>query len=172
MNLYLIRHAEAEELEPDDTRDDSERPLTDNGEKQCVALAAALRARNVVLDQVVSSPLLRTRQTVEGMLENWPAPAPEQLTCNALAPGGRAKKITRFLLGLNGENVALIGHMPDLAEYAGWLIGAKKVQLELAKAGVAFLRFDGSPDKGEGTLVWIVTPQWYEGVARAGDGDA
>jgi phosphohistidine phosphatase len=172
MNLYLIRHAEAEELEPDDTRDDAERPLTENGKKQCVALVAGLRVRNVVLDQIVSSPLLRARQTVEGLLEHWPAPAPEQLTCNALAPGGRAKKITRFLLGLSGENVALVGHMPELAEYAGWLIGAKKVQLELAKAGVAFLRFDGSPDKGEGTLVWIVTPEWYEGAARGDEGDA
>ena len=171
MNLYLIRHAQTADLAPDDTRDDAERPLTDAGKGQCAALATALHSRNVALDQVVSSPLLRARQTVEGMLEHWPAPAPEQLTCNALAPGGRAKKITRFLLGLNGENVALVGHAPDLAEYAGWLIGAKKAQMEFAKAGVAFIRFDGSPEKGEGALVWIVTPEWYAG-ASASEADA
>lgn len=173
MNLYLIRHAEAADLPPGDTREDSERPLTDAGKAQCAALAASLRSRNVVMDQIVSSPLLRARQTVEELLKHWPAPAPEELTCNALAPGGRAKKITRFLLGLSGENVGLVGHMPELAEYAGWLIGAKKVQLEFAKAGVAFLRFDGSPDKAEGALVWIVTPEWYQGVAaRVADADA
>ena len=160
MNLYLIRHAEAADLEPGDERDDAERPLTDAGKARCAALAAALKARGVELNQVVSSPLLRARQTVEALLERWPAPAPEQLTCNALAPGGRPRKITRFLLGLNGENVALVGHMPDLAEYAGWLVGAKKVQLEIAKAGAAFIRFEGSPDKGEGALVWLITPEW------------
>ena len=162
MNLYLIRHAEAVDLEPGDERDDAERPLTDVGKAQCAALASALKARGVTLNQVVSSPLLRARQTVEALLEHWPAPAPEVLTCNALAPGGRAKKITRFLLGLNGENVGLVGHMPDLAEYAGWLIGNKKTRLEMAKAGAAFIRFDGSPDKGEGALVWLATPEWFE----------
>jgi phosphohistidine phosphatase len=162
MNLYLIRHAEAADLEAGDDHDDAERPLTDNGKAQCAALAAALLARSVSLNQVVSSPLLRARQTVEVLLEHWPAPAPEQLTCKALAPDGRAKKITRFLLGLSGENIALVGHMPDLAEYAGWLVGAKKAQVNIAKAGVAFIRFDGSPDKGEGSLVWLITPEWCD----------
>ena len=165
MNLYLIRHAEAADLEEGDTRDDAERPLTDAGKAQCAALAAALRARRVELNQVVSSPLLRARQTADALLEGWPAPVPEQLTCNALGPGGRAKKITRFLLGLSGENVALVGHMPDLAEYAGWLIGAKKAQIDLAKAGVALIRFDGLPSKGDGTLEWLVTPEWCDAAA-------
>lgn len=162
MNLYLIRHAEAVRLEPGDERDDAERPLTDSGRAQCKALASALQARGVVLNQVVSSPLLRARQTAEALLEHWPGPPPEQLTCNALAPGGRAKKITRFLLGLNGENVGLVGHMPDLGEYAGWLIGNKKTQLDIAKAGAALIQFDGSPDKGEGSLLWLVTPEWFD----------
>ena len=110
----------------------------------------------------MSSPLLRARQTAEALLEHWPGPPPEQLTCNALAPGGRAKKITRFLLGLNGENVGLVGNMPDLGEYAGWLIGNKKTQLDIAKAGAALIQFDGSPDKGEGSLLWLVTPEWFD----------
>jgi phosphohistidine phosphatase len=162
MNLFLVRHAEAVALEPGDTRDDAERPLTDAGKAQCAGLAAALRARRVELNQVVSSPLLRARQTTEALLEHWTAPAPEQLTCNGLAQGGKAKKVMRFLLGLSGENVALVGHMPDLSDLAGWLIGAKKAQIEIAKAGVAFVRFEGSPAKGEGALVWLVTPEWFQ----------
>jgi phosphohistidine phosphatase len=166
MNLYLIRHAEAAALEPGDTRDDSERPLTDAGKAQCAALAAALRAHGVELNQVVSSPLLRARQTVEALLEHWPAPIPEQLTCNGLAPGGKARKVARFLLGLSGEHVALVGHMPDIGEFAGWLIGAKRAQVHIAKAGVAFICFDGSPAKGEGTLEWLVNPGWCAGGGK------
>jgi phosphohistidine phosphatase len=162
MNLYLIRHADAARPEVRGGKDDAERPLTEMGKAQCATLASALLARGVALNQAVSSPLLRARQTMEIMLEHWPAPEPEQLTCNALRPGGRAKKITRFCLGLSGENVALVGHMPDLAVYAGWLVGAKKAQVNIAKAGVAFIRFDGSPDKGEGSLVWLITPEWCD----------
>ncbi|HVS39115.1 MAG TPA: phosphohistidine phosphatase SixA [Gemmataceae bacterium] len=162
MNLYLIRHAEAADLEPGDARDDSERPLTDAGKAQCAVLSAALRARGVELNQLVSSPLLRARQTADALMEGCPAPVPEQLTCNGLAPGGKAKKVVRFLLGLSGENVGLVGHMPDLGEFLGWLIGAKKAQIEIAKAGAALIRFDGSPAKGEGSLSWLVTPEWCE----------
>ena len=165
MNLYLIRHADAVPREAWGDQDDADRPLTDAGKSQCAALATALLARGVSLNHVVSSPTLRTRQTAETMLEHWPAPAPEQLTCKALAPDGRPKKITRFLLGLSGENVAVVGHMPDLAHYAGWLVGAKKAQVDIAKSGVAFIRFDGSPDKGEGSLVWLITPEWCDPAA-------
>ena len=163
MNLYLIRHAEAAVLEEGDPRDDSERPLTDAGKAQCAVLAAALQARRVELNQVVTSPLLRARETADALLQGWPAPAPEQLTCNGLAPDGRAKKVVRFLLGLSGENVALVGHQPDLGELLGWLIGAKKSRIHLAKAGAALVRFDGSPAKGEGMLEWMVTPEWCKG---------
>ena len=163
MNLYLIRHAEAAVLEAGDPRDDVERPLTNAGKAQCAVLAAVLRERHVELNQVVSSPLLRARQTADALLADWPAPAPEQLTCNGLAPGGKAKKVVRFLLGLSGENVALVGHQPDLGELLGWLIGAKKAHVHLAKAGVALVRFDGSPAKGEGLLEWLVTPDWCGG---------
>ncbi len=50
--------------------------------------------------------------------------------------------------------------MPDLSLYAGWLIGCKKVEIELAKAGVACIHFDDEADKGAGVLTWLVTPQW------------
>jgi phosphohistidine phosphatase len=165
MNLYLIRHAEAVDLEEGDARDDAERPLTAAGKAQCATLAAALQARGVVLNQLVSSPLLRARETAEAVLAGWPAPTPEQLTCNGLAPGGKAKKVVRFLLGLSGENVALVGHQPDLGEFLGWLIGAKKAKIEIAKAGAALVRFDASPAKGEGALEWLVTSEWCEGGA-------
>ena len=48
-----------------------------------------------------------------------------------------------------------------VAEYAAWLIGNKKAQLDLAKAGVAHIICPDGPRKGEGTLDWLVTPAWY-----------
>ena len=80
--------------------------------------------------------------------------------CKHLAPGGKARKLVRHLVGVGGDAVALIGHEPDLSEFAARVMGSNKAQIELAKAGVAMLRCDGVPDKGRGTLVWLITPEW------------
>jgi len=160
MDLYLIRHAEAVPRE-DENYQDEERPLTEDGRSQARALAKALVARGIQFDAVIASPLIRARQTAEEMLQNMHGPLAELEFCNHLKPGGKFRKLTRFLVGLNGESIALIGHEPDMSECVGRLIGAKKVQLDLAKGGMALVRCDGVPGKGHGCLAWLLTPEWY-----------
>ncbi len=162
MDLYLIRHADAQPLGEGGIQDDAERPLTALGQAQCGPLAAALQRQGVRLARVVASPLLRARQTAEGLLKNLTPPTPELHTCDHLAPGGKRRKLTRFLRGLGVRSVAVVGHMPDLNLYAGWLIGSKSAQVELAKAGIACIRFEQDPAKGAGILTWLVTPQWCQ----------
>jgi phosphohistidine phosphatase len=161
MDFYLIRHAEAQALGEGDVTTDADRPLTDHGRAQCTLLATTLLRLGVRLDQVVSSPLLRARQTAEALLQHWPAPAPSLHLCDELAPAGKRRKLTRFLRALDGTSLALVGHMPDLGFYAGWLIGSKKAQLDLAKAGVARVHFEARPGKDQGLLEWLVGPDWY-----------
>jgi phosphohistidine phosphatase len=168
MDFYLIRHAAAQALGEGGITEDADRPLTKTGKDQCGPLAAALVRHGVKLDQVVSSPVLRARQTAEQLIEHWPAPAPPLTLCDDLAPGGKPRKTTRFLRNLDGSGLAVVGHMPDLAAYAAWLIGSKKAQVELAKSGVARVRFEGRPGKGEGVLVWVVTPEWYSDEPAGG----
>jgi phosphohistidine phosphatase len=159
MDLYLIRHAEAVPL-GQGIEDDEARPLSDAGKAQCRPLARALLRLGVRLDQVVSSPFLRARQTAEGLLEHWPQPAPEVLRCDDLALGGKRRKVLRYLRDLEAESVAVVGHNPDLSVFAAWLIGSKAAHVELAKAGAARVEFDGNPGKGNGHLAWLVTPEW------------
>jgi phosphohistidine phosphatase SixA len=63
---------------------------------------------------------------------------------------------------LPGERIAIVGHQPDLGRYAAWLIGSKKAQIELAKGGVAGIRFPAEPRKGEGALFCLMDPEWFE----------
>ena len=160
MDLYIIRHADAQPLGEGGIENDGDRPLTAMGRAQCGPLAKALQGNGVVLERLVTSPLLRARQTAEEMLEHLSSPTPELHTCDHLAPGGKRRKLTRFLRGLGAQSVAIVGHMPDLGLYASWLIGSKKVQIDLAKAGAACIHFEDKPDKAEGVLTWLVTPQW------------
>jgi phosphohistidine phosphatase len=159
MDLYLIRHAEAVNRS-DPNYADEDRPLTDDGRTQAQALAKSLVARGVQFNAVISSPLVRARQTAEEMLQNMTGPLAELEFCRHLAPGGKARKLLRFLIGTSSESVALIGHEPDLSSFAGRMIGCRRAQIDLAKAGVVLIRFDGVPEKSRGTLAWLLTPEW------------
>ncbi len=161
MDLYIIRHADAQPLGEGGIRDDAQRPLTTAGHAQCEPLATALHQQGVRLERLVTSPLLRARQTAEGLLKHLAGPAPVLHTCDHLAPSGKRRKLTRFLRGLGAQSVGIVGHMPDLSLYLGWLIGAKKAQVDLAKSGIACLHFEDEPGKGAGTLLWLATPKWY-----------
>ena len=162
MELYLIRHADAVPLGEDGIEDDEDRPLSAVGLAQCSPLAAALQRQGVRLEAIVSSPLLRARQTAEGLLKHLAPPTPEVQVCEHVAPEGKRRKLSRFLRGLGKQSIAVVGHQPDLSLYVGWLIGSKIAQVELAKAGVACVHFDDEPDKDSGALAWLVTPQWCQ----------
>ena len=112
------------------------------------------------MDQIVSSPLLRAKQTAEDLKKHWEAPLRELALCDALAPDGKARKLSRFLRDLKAESVAIVGHMPDLSDYLTWLVGSRKAKIPLDKAGAAYLECGDDLDKGDGVLVWLVTATW------------
>jgi phosphohistidine phosphatase len=163
VDLYLIRHADAAPLGMGVSCDEN-RPLTERGKEQARRLSAGFRARGIPLGVVLTSPLLRARQTAEEMLREWPHPVPELKICTVLGPGAKPRKLGRFLGELGTERVALIGHQPDLGDYTAWLIGSKKAQVDLAKAGAAYIACEKGLDKGDGRLVWLVTPDWINAV--------
>lgn len=75
-------------------------------------------------------------------------------------PDGKPKKVARFLQKLGGKRVALVGHNPQLSIMVAWLIGCKKSNVELAKAGVAHICCGDEVEKAAGMLMWLVTPEW------------
>lgn len=164
MDLYLIRHTDALPLEESGSASDADRPLSPTGEAQARTLAAAFRRRGIRLDQLIASPLLRAQQTAEGIIAVWGADAPPLSFSKRLAPGLKPRRLSRYLNGMEGNALGLVGHQPDLNEYAAWLIGNKKVQLDLAKGGVAYLNVDAF-QKGGATLRALLTPEWLAEVA-------
>jgi phosphohistidine phosphatase len=160
VDLYLIRHADAVSMNEKDVACDADRPLSDEGEEQASHLAAGLQRKGVRVAKVLTSPLLRARQTAEGMLHDWAPPAPQLIVCDELTPGTKPRKLARVLRELTEDSVALVGHQPDLGEWAAWLIGSKKAQIDVAKAGVIYVQSEDPPMKGSGTLIWLVTHEW------------
>jgi phosphohistidine phosphatase len=161
VDLYLIRHADALALGERGITSDEERPLSEVGESQAEAAARALQSRGILFDRLFTSPLLRARQTAEIMLRVWSRPDLSLDTCDALMPSSKSRKLSKYLLKSGGERIGLVGHMPQLGDYGSWLIGSKKMQLEIAKAGIALVTCGELPSKGLGALQWLVTPEWY-----------
>jgi phosphohistidine phosphatase len=160
VDLFLIRHAQAASLMEAGVIEDANRPLTEAGKIQAKELATCFQRRKIQPSVLVTSPLLRARETAEHIVKDWHG-APDIRICEELAPGGKRRRLARFLRDLGAECAALVGHQPDLGEFAGWLIGSKKVQIDIPKAGVAFIRCEDLPAKGEGTLEWLIGPEWF-----------
>jgi phosphohistidine phosphatase len=138
--LWLLRHAEAE---PHGARGDSERRLTERGERQARTAGIALRRLGVKFDAVLFSPKVRARDTAALAAEAWSTQQRKRLgEYPPLAGGFDAQQALDALASVDADgNLLLVGHEPDLSLLAGDLIGGR---LDLKKGGVAAVRLDGS----------------------------
>jgi phosphohistidine phosphatase len=157
LELYLIRHGIAAERGKE-WPDDSKRPLTPDGISRLRKTARGLNAIGVGFDQIVTSPLVRTRQTADIFAEELKA-KPPVVTADALAPAGTpASVIQEIARHVRKPRVALVGHEPNLGELAAQLIGSR-TPLEFKKGGICRIDFDVLPPKGAGALRWFLTPK-------------
>ena len=133
---------------------DGERPLTDDGRAVVRRVAALLAGAGVRPDAVLTSPLVRARQTAE--IAAAALGCAEHLADDERLAGGFDR---RSLASVVAEHPAarvlmLVGHEPDfsatIAEVTGGAVTVKK-------AGVA--RIDLDEQTTRGTLVWLLPPR-------------
>jgi phosphohistidine phosphatase len=110
--VYLVRHAEAAPGEPDELR-----ALTPDGRRAARELGERLAADGVRPDAVISSPLLRARETAAeiGRAVGVEPEADERLGFGATAAGLREAVEGR------GQVVVAVGHQPDCGRIAAEL---------------------------------------------------
>jgi phosphohistidine phosphatase len=157
LELYLIRHGIAADR-GDDYPDDSKRPLTNNGIARLRQEAKGLDALGVAFDQIISSPLTRSKQTAEVFAESMKS-KPPIATIDALAPAGTPSAVLQELAKYAKKTrIALVGHEPNLGELAAKLIGAR-APLEFKKGAICRIDFEQVPPKGVGQLRWHLPPK-------------
>jgi phosphohistidine phosphatase len=155
--LYLIRHGLAEER-GDAWPDDSKRPLTADGISRMRKEARGLARLGVALDVMLSSPLVRARQTAE-LVAAGLDPRPSLVTVDSLAPDGNyAAVIGDLEKHARKTHIALVGHEPAIGELAARLIGSRHA-LEFKKGAVCRIDLDEIPPAGPGKLRWMLTPK-------------
>ncbi len=157
LELYLIRHGVAAER-GSDYPDDSKRPLTADGISRLRKEAKALAELDVDFDQIIASPLVRTKQTADIFAQALSS-HPTVVLSDALAPAGTPTAVFQELgKHMRRARIALVGHEPNLGELAARLIGAR-TPIEFKKGAICRIDFEVFPPKGTGVLRWFVTPK-------------
>ena len=153
MDLYVVRHATAEDATPQ--IEDSARALTDEGERKFRRVVQGLRELDVSFDRVLTSPWTRARRTAE-LLE--PVSEAPFVTTEALCQPPRPELLA--LIAETGDVVAVVGHEPWLGELIAWLVFGDPKRgdaILLKKGGVAWL--DGAAVPGGMKLRAIFPPK-------------
>jgi len=160
IQVYLIRHGLAADRNQEIP--DEQRPLTPKGESRTRQVAQRLSALKLHFDLILTSPLLRARQTAE--IFQFEGLGVRMDNSAALAPGGSFEQWLAWLQDWQGSHptaLALIGHQPDLSQWAELLIwGEVKQVLELKKAGVIGLTLPTTASPvGNSCLFWLTPPR-------------
>jgi phosphohistidine phosphatase len=160
MRIFLLRHGIAAGHSAGGLRTDSERPLTAEGVEELRGACDRYALHLPTPNRIVSSPLLRARQTAEivaravrytGTIEQSPA----------LVPGARPPSILDDLQGeaLTGiESVMLVGHEPHMGSLLGLLVtGSEQVAIPFKTAMLVGVEVQ-APRSMLGRLVLCLSP--------------
>lgn len=160
-DLLILRHAIAFPRDPKRWPDDSERPLTMEGVKRARRAAAGLKriAKRPAL--VLTSPLVRARDTAAIFAQgaHWP----QAVECAALSPAGAPEEVLEMLRqrGAKADCVAVVGHQPYLGRLVAQCLrgDARSEAFELKKSAIVCLQFAGPPCSRQGALTWSLPPR-------------
>jgi phosphohistidine phosphatase len=160
MILTIVRHAIAV---PRGTSgmDDNDRALTDEGISKMKRISAGLCRLEYVPEIILSSPLVRARQTSEVLHQAFGSGI-ELRILPALAPSGARQELYREIASLEKkriQNLMIVGHQPSLGEIAGEIaFGSSRHSIELKKGGVCIIELESVQSTPKGILIALLTP--------------
>ena len=165
MTIYFLRHANAGTPQVDSASDEK-RPLDEKGVKQCHDVGRALAALKVEPDAIITSPLVRARQTAELVAEEL-GHKEKLILDDALRPEASYGTFQDMLHQYTREKaIMVVGHNPSLTEFLNRLLaaGSSFNAIELKKGAVAKVDFDS---QNAGVLKWCMTPKVIRAIQSA-----
>jgi len=157
VNLFLLRHAEAE---PGDA--DADRRLTRKGEKQVDQLATFLRKNEVEMDfrEIWHSPLLRAVQTAEIFQKELDIGSVPLFEAPGLRPEDDPRPMA-LRLACSRKSVLVVGHNPHFELLASCLLSGstEPILIDFKKCGLLHLQRAEEPGRNRPLGHWILG--WY-----------
>ena len=163
MDLYFFRHGAAMPAPPGGS--DAGRILTEEGRKAvCVGGKGLLRI-GVNPDRILTSPLLRARETATLLAESLDSGGETELV-NSLLPDADPRGFLAELARSSSRRILCVGHLPFLPRCISFCIsGTTSLPFEMEPASSAHVAFEGGPRPGAGVLVWVLPPPLLRALA-------
>ncbi len=158
MDLILLRHGKAEEFHKNG---DTSRELVEKGRTQARNAGKVLLRSKWRPEIVLTSPLVRARQTADLFCEA--AELPGAVIQSWLACGMTPERAIRELAGFGEfKRVAIVGHEPDFSNLVEWVLGIAGGGVTVKKGALVCLTIE--PPSRHGTLRFLIPPQLADDV--------
>lgn len=156
--LYLLRHAKSSWT--DASLADFERPLNDRGREAAEQMGRFLAEKKVGVSLVVSSPSVRTRQTVEVVFRHA-SPMIQPLFDERIYEASLNMLVQAVTeLPDSQQTAMLVGHNPGMEQLLSFLTHETR---QVPTCALARIDLDCSnwmeAGRGSGRLEWFVTPK-------------
>lgn len=154
MRCYFLRHGIAADSDSW-SGSDFDRPLTPQGRERMEREAKAIGDLDLSLDCIVTSPLVRAKQTAELVAAR--VGCTNVVEDRRLANGFNLRRLGEILSSHpDARSIMLVGHEPSMSATIGDAIGSANV--ELKKAALAGIDF-GDHSSPAGTLIFLIPPK-------------
>lgn len=163
MELYVLRHGIA--AERGTYADDGRRPLTPLGIAKMRRIAAAFAPLDVNVDTILSSPLVRARQTADIAGEALGLPV---VICDDLSAGAPPADFVEAIEehAPQSEGVMVVGHEPDLSRLVSTLVsGNDWSEVRMKKGGLCKLTIGELRVGPCALLEWLLWPKQLVRIA-------
>jgi len=160
--VLLMRHAKSSWK--DSQLDDFDRPLNGRGRKAAATIGDRLRSESFTIDQIVSSPSVRTRQTLDRMFADWKQVPPTSFD-DELYHASPDQMISLLSQLPSTVNCAmLVGHNPGLEDLLSRITTTPMHYPTAALAQIEFDIQDWSEltDQAVGRLIQLWRPRELE----------
>lgn len=161
MELYIQRHAIAVVRGTEGYEHDGDRPLTPKGAKRMKQIAAGMKALGLSFDLILSSPLVRARQTAEIVADTFDIRKKFEF-CDPLSTDGDNEEVVAEIAKREAScnSILLVGHEPSLSGLISVLLaGDERIPITMKKGGLCKLAVHSVQYGRCATLEWLLTPR-------------
>lgn len=153
MEIYLLRHGEAESAPPGTS--DADRSLTAAGREAIRKVLTRCRQAGVAPSLILTSPYLRAVQTAE-LAADILGVREEIVRTAALLPASSPEDVwAEIRIRPQQRCLLLAGHEPLLSFTLAHLLGTPTLRVDFKKAAIAALELKSLP----ASLQWMLTPK-------------
>jgi phosphohistidine phosphatase len=158
MELYIIRHAEAQQLGQKNNFTDEKRALTGDGRDRMRDGIKGLRKLGVEPGLVLTSPLARAVETADIVAAGLGLPKKEIVQTDNLKPGASSDDLfAEIKKHAEVESIALVGHEPDLGGIISKILNCGGLAIDLKKGSVCCLNITETVPALRGRMMWLLT---------------